>query len=69
MLGWRHPHEKLKNFFFFFFFFKAAAVAYGGSQARGQIRAVAAGLCHNHSNARSKTCLQPVSQLKAALDP
>ena len=28
--------------------------AYGGSQARGQIRAVAAGLCHSHSNTRSE---------------
>ena len=27
--------------FFFAFFFKAALVAYGGSQARGRIRAVA----------------------------
>ena len=33
-------------FFFFFFFFRAAPSAYGGSQARGRIGAVAAGLCH-----------------------
>ena len=35
-------------FFFFFFFFSifwAAPLAFGGSQARGLIRAVAASLC------------------------
>ena len=31
----------------------AAPAAYGGSQARGSIRAVAAGLSHSHSNAIS----------------
>ena len=34
-------------------------MAYGGSQARCRIRAVAAGLPHSHSNARSKPCLRP----------
>ena len=34
----------------FFAFFRAALEAYGGSQARGQIRAVAASLHHSHSN-------------------
>ena len=29
----------------------------------------AAGLCHSHSNARSKACLQPMMQLAARLDP
>jgi len=29
-------------------------MAYGGSQARGLIRATAAGLCHSHSNAGSE---------------
>ena len=37
----------------FFVFFRAARVAYGGSQARGQIGAVAASLRHGHTNARS----------------
>ena len=32
----------------------AISVAYGGSQARGQIGAAAAGLHHSHSNTRSK---------------
>ena len=39
----------LGGFFWFFFFllFRAALAAYGESQARGQTRAVAAGLCHS----------------------
>ena len=39
-------------FFFFFFFclFRAASAGYGGSQARGQIGATAAGLHQSHSN-------------------
>ena len=51
----------LSFFFFFFlflfffvvnFFFRAALAAYGGSQARGHIGAVAG---HSHSNAGSLT--------------
>ena len=59
------------TFFFFFFFllFRAIPVAYGGSQARGQIGAVAAGLHHRHSNARSKARLHPTPQLVATQDP
>ena len=34
---------------------RAAPAAYGGSQARGRIRAVANGLCHSHGNAGSLT--------------
>jgi len=44
-------------------------VAYGGSQARGLIRAIAAGLHHSHSNARSEPCLPPTPQITAMLDP
>ena len=59
-----------KAFPFFFFFFGAAPAAYGHSQARGLIRAIAAGLCQSHSNARSKLCLQHTTpQLAATLDP
>ena len=36
----------------FFGFFRATA--YGGSQARGPVRAIAASLCLNHSNVISK---------------
>ena len=61
------------NFFFFFFclfaFSRATSVAYGGSQARGLIGAVAAGLHHSHSHAGSKLCLRPTSQLLAMPDP
>ena len=38
-------------------------MAHGGSQARGPVGAVAAGLRQSHSNARSKPCLQPTPQL------
>ena len=46
----------------------AAPVAYGGSQARGQIGAVATGLCQSHSNAGSEPRLQPTPQLTATPD-
>ena len=52
---------------FFFFFFRAIPAAYGGSQARSQIRAVAAGLCH--SNVGSELHLRPTPQLMAMSDP
>ena len=44
-------------------------MAYGGSQARCLIRAIAAGLRQSHGNARSEPCLQPTPQLMAAPDP
>ena len=40
--------------FSFFAFFRATPVAYGSSQARGRIRAVAASLHHSHSNVGSE---------------
>ena len=43
----------------FFFFFRVAPMAHGGFQARGLIRATAAGLSHSHSNEGSKLRLQP----------
>ena len=54
----RTPKCALHFFFFFVFFFaisSAAPVAYGSSQARGQIGAVATGLRQSHSNAGSLT--------------
>ena len=54
---------------FFFFFFRAIPVAYGSSWARGRTKAVAAGLHHSHSNARSQLCLRPMPQFVAVLDP
>ena len=47
----------------------AAPKAYGGSQARGQIGAVAASLYHSHSNIGSKPRLRPTPQLTATQDP
>ena len=55
--------------FFCFFFFCLFAIsctapsAYGGSQARGRIGAVATGLCQSHSNTGSEPWLQPTPQL------
>ena len=46
----------------------AAPSAYGGSQARGPIGAVATGLGQSHSNAGSEPRLQPTPQLRATPD-
>ena len=43
-------------------------MAYGSSQARGRIRAIAACLHHSHSNTRSELCLWPTPQLMATPD-
>ena len=48
---------------------RAAPEAYGGSQAKGRIRAVAAGPHQSHSNMGSEPCLQPTPQLMATPDP
>ena len=37
--------------------------------ARGLLGAVATGLCHSHSNARSEPHLRPTPQFTATLDP
>ena len=64
---------KIIYFFFIFFVFLlflwAAPVAYGGSQARGRIGAVATGLRQSHSNTGSEPRLQPTPQLTATPDP
>ena len=52
-----------------FCLFRATTAAYGGSQARGLMGAVAAGLHHSHSNARSEPHLRPTLQLTAMPDP
>ena len=44
-------------------------MAYGGSQARGPIRAAAASLRHHHSNAGSELHLKPMLKLVATPDP
>ena len=54
-------HEKYGQLFFFclFAFARVAPAEYGGSQAKGLIRAVAAGLHHSHCNSGSKLHLRP----------
>ena len=52
-------------FFFFFAISRATPVAYGDSQARGLIRAVAASLRQSHSNAGSELRLRTTPQLTA----
>ena len=52
-----------------FLLFGATLAAHGGSQVRGQIGAIGAGLRHSHSHSRSKPCLQPTPQLTAMQDP
>ena len=66
---------KRKGCFFvclFLPFLRATLEAYGGSQARGLIGAVAAGLHHSHSKVRSMRSeprLQPTPWLRATPDP
>ena len=59
--GYEATGTVMESCFFVFVFclFRAALVAYVGSQARGLIRAVATGLRHRHSNARSEMRLPP----------
>jgi len=52
-----------------FAFSGATPGAYGGSQARGLIRAVAASLHHSQSNAGSEPHLRPIPQLMAMREP
>ena len=50
------------NLYLFIYFFRAAPAAYGDSQARGQIEAVAASLLQSHSSAGSKPHLRRTPQ-------
>ena len=56
-------------FFCLFAISWAAPMAYGGSQARGLIGAVATSLRQNHSNTGFEPRLQPTPQFTATLDP
>ena len=72
LIDWRITHimnGNLLYIFIYFCFFRTAPMAHGRSQSRGRIRAVAAGLSHNHSNTGSKLRLWPTPQLTAAPDP
>ena len=54
---------------FFLFLSFATPVAYGSSQAKGRMGAMATGLHHSHRNARSELHLQTTSLLVATPDP
>ena len=56
-------------FSFVFCPFRVTCAAYGGSQARGQVRAASAGLHYSHSNAGSEPRLRSTPQLMAMPDP
>ena len=47
-------YNTVRFYLFFISLFRAAPAAYGGSQARGWIRAIAASLHHSHWNIRSE---------------
>ena len=55
--------------FVFVLLFRAAPMAYESSQAKGRIRATAAGLHHDHNNEGSEPPLPPTPQLMAMPDP
>ena len=55
--------------FVFCLFFRAAPAAYGDSQARGLIRAVATAYARATATPESEPCLRPPPQLPAMLDP
>ena len=55
--------------FFFFVISWAAPAAYGGSQARGPMGAIAADPCHSHSHVGSQPHLRPAPQVTGTLDP
>ena len=69
-----HPSSDfkvLKDFFFFLVFLPFLGlplVANGGCQVRGLIRAVAAGLCQSHSNARAEPHPKTYTTATAAQD-
>ena len=57
-------------YLFIYLLFRAAPVAYGGSQARGPVGAVATGLRHSPTVKPDLSLgLQPSPQLTATLDP
>ena len=63
------PSSLCPNVHFFFFLFRAVPVAYGSSQARGQVRTAPLGLYHSHSSVGSELHLWPMPQLTATPHP
>ena len=61
--------SRMHLFIYLFCLFRATPLAYGRSQTRGWIRAVAAGLHHSHSSTGFEACLWPTPQLTAMPDP
>ena len=76
-IGWvlkplnHNRNSLLYGFFFFFFglFLGPQSLHIEVPQARGQMGAAVSGLCHSHSNVRSKLRLRPTLQLLAMPDP
>ena len=67
----KHGREEQKRFLLLLLlllFFRATPAAYVGSQATGQIGAIASGLHYSHSNAGSELCLRPTPQFIAMPD-
>ena len=57
ILNLLHHKRTPDSIFFFFFSFQGHTCCIWRFQTRGPIRAIAASLCHSHSNAGSKPCL------------
>ena len=67
--AWTNKENQSTQYFIFFLSFsRTTPMAYGGSQARGLIKAVAAGLLLSPRNAGSEPCLWPTPQLMAISD-
>ena len=66
--NWISSHTSYWKHHLFLVFFKVVPAAYGAFQARGPTEAVAASLCHSHSNAGSEPYLWPSPQLTAMPD-
>ena len=62
-------HQGTPMFFVCLFVLPFFTATYGGSEARGRIGAVAAGLRQSHSNTRTEPHLRPTPQLTATPDP
>ena len=65
--SWAKVAERGPSHFVVIVLFRATPATYASSQARGPIGAVAVGLHHSHSNARSEPRLRPL--LMATPDP
>ena len=68
VLNWSMIFSFLFLIFLYFLLFREASMAYGSSQARGGIGAIAAGLYHSH-NSGSEPHLWPTPQLTATPGP